>query len=357
MSDKYGRKRTMIWASILQFIAGFFSVFSQNYYQFLILRCLFGFSNGLVSPLTSCYTTEIVPESKRGKFFIHLNNIFALGEIVVILLAILFLDNLEEGNWRALLFCTSMPALAALYFSFKYLIESPRYRLCCTNNKLYQVFQELNHMGYLNNANFLELKDIEKEQLLVWGEASYQRQKDKIGSIRELFKGEDLPITLNLMVMWFSISFVYYGVMLMLPIILIQYNDKNELDYSFVQFLGIFLSSFVEFPSNLAAYFTIDNPKYGRKKSMFYSYLLCSLLCFIVFLTQTDAEVYITALRTTGLGLNSAVSRIGGILMPWISFYFFKFGNAGPFLGFSIVSGLSALCTYIIKFDTSNSKF
>ncbi len=104
-----------------------------------------------MSPLTSCYTTELVPETKRAKFFVHLNNIYALGEIMVVCLAILFLDNLENGNWRALLFCSSMPALAALYFSFKYLIESPRYRLCCTNNKLYEVFEILNEMGRQNN--------------------------------------------------------------------------------------------------------------------------------------------------------------------------------------------------------------
>jgi putative MFS transporter len=66
------------------------------------------------------------------------------------------------------------------------------------------------------------------------------------------------------------------------------------------------------------------------------------------------AEVYETALRTTGLGLNGAMCRIGGILMPWISFSFFTFGDNGPFLAFGIVSMISAISTLTISHDTRN---
>ncbi|EGR30640.1 major facilitator superfamily protein, putative [Ichthyophthirius multifiliis] len=388
MSDVYGRRKTMIWACCLQFITGFLSAFSQDYIQFIILRCLFGFSNGLVCPLTSCYSTEIVPQSKRAKFFVHLSNVFTLGEILVIFLAMILLKNFNEGNWRTLLFLSSIPALISLLLGLKYLIESPRYQLCCTLQNLSRVFINLNYMGKINhNQGFQPLTDHEKQQLLIWSEASYQRQKHKIGSIKQLFKKEYQNLTFKLIVMWFSLSFVYYGITMTFPFIIMNIRNKNmsEDDFEYenkqFDFMGIFLCCFAELPSNILVYFTIDKPAFGRKNSMIYGYFVCTIVCFYIYIFEKNinfmyfflvgivkfsinynfctiypftSEVYETAVRTTGLGLNSGMSRFGGILMPWISFEFFIFGENGPFLAFGIVSAISAIAAFTINHDTRN---
>ncbi len=41
--------------------------------------------------------------------------------------------------------------------------------------------------------------------------------------------------------------------------------------------------------------------------------------------------------------------------MPWVTFWFFAFGDKGPFLSFFIVSGLSAISAITIKQDTTHA--
>jgi putative MFS transporter len=53
------------------------------------------------------------------------------------------------------------------------------------------------------------------------------------------------------------------------------------------------------------------------------------------------AEIYDTKLRGTGTGFNNAVGRIGGAIMPWISYLFFYFGLTGPFLAQAVICLLS----------------
>ena len=172
-----------------------------------------------------------------------------------------------------------------------------------------------------------------------------------------------------------------------LPFIIILIRQKHSLSTqttpsNSIDFAGIFLSCFAELPSNILVYFTIDRPGFGRKNSMTYGYIACSLVCIYIYIIPDNidffyfalvglvkfiinfnfctiypftAEVYETALRATGLGLNSAVSRFGGILMPWISFMFFAFGENGPFLAFGIVSAISAVSSFLIKKDTTEA--
>lgn len=190
------------------------------------------------------------------------------------------------------------------------------------------------------------------------------------------------------MTMWFSLSFIYYGIMYVLPFILIQARHQNtsqsdnseQQKHNGIDFFGIFLSCFAQIPSNALVYFTIDNPKFGRIKGLRFSYLLCCLVCLLIYFLQSTgllffllvalvkflvnycfgiiypftAEVYVTSLRSAGTGFNNSICRIGGVIMPWVTFAFFHFGIKGPFLSFFIVSGLSTISAFTIKYDTTN---
>jgi len=93
--------------------------------------------------------------------------------------------------------------------------------------------------------------------------------------------------------------------------------------------------------------------------NMFLFFLIGSVKFFINFsfcvIFPFTAEIYITALRTTGIGINNSVCRLGGILMPWISVLLFKLGFAGPFLAFALISAVSAYSAYTIPKDTTDT--
>ncbi|KAL4429721.1 hypothetical protein ABPG74_001407 [Tetrahymena malaccensis] len=384
-SDRFGRRKTMIYGCFFQFVFGFLSTFCTGYMQFLVLRGLFGFANGLVNPLTSTYISEIVPKSNRGRFFVHVFNAFPIGEIIIVFFAAIFFSSLDEGNWRALLFIGSIPGLLAYLSSIYYLIESPRYQLCCTSNNSEEVFANLNYMGKLNNEQFEPVTQTEKEYLKEWGKQSYKVQEKKIGDIKELFRGKNYLLTLKLMMMWFSLSFVYYGIVFILPLMILQMRkeegyENNEAESKSMDFFGIFLACFAEIPSNILAFYTIENPKFGRKNSMIICYGICSICCILCYFNASlsgfffflvgcvkffinfsfctifpfTAEVYITALRTTGIGVNNSVCRFGGVIMPWISILLLEVGVTGPFIAFAIISALSAISAYTIEKDTTN---
>jgi len=121
----------------------------------------------------------------------------------------------------------------------------------------------------------------------------------------------------------------------------------------------------------------IDNKKYGRKNSLFYSYLLggvaclcacifrgnmfviClffarfSINCIFSFLYPLSSEVYHTKVRATGLGMCSAFYALGGIAMPFVSLAAFETSPASPFFVFGASFLVGAWACYKLPFDTA----
>ena len=140
------------------------------------------------------------------------------------------------------------------------------------------------------------------------------------------------------------------------------------------------MSVLIEFPANYLASLFIENERVGRKNLIGYSYLLCSISCFLCFIQEEPDEIffflisavkffisvaftvvypftnelYPTHLRATGLSCMSAACRIGGIVMPYIVNLFFIFGPTGPFLAIGAVSLISCFATFSFPSDTAN---
>lgn len=56
-------------------------------------------------PIGILYMTEIVPKDIRGRCLILIQSAFLLGKLYLLLLGIVFLDDLSHGNWRAIALC------------------------------------------------------------------------------------------------------------------------------------------------------------------------------------------------------------------------------------------------------------
>ncbi len=71
---------------------------------------------------------------------------------------------------------------------------------------------------------------------------------------------------------------------------------------------------------------------------------------------EYTAEVYNTMIRTFGLGMASAFSRIGAIVMPWIGIYISNIGIYIPYLIFGIFSFIAGIVTFFLPYDTKDKE-
>lgn len=82
-----------------------------------------------------------------------------VGRMWMLLLAIIFLDSIATGNWRALAITNSIPCLICLIVSIIYLYESPRFLICQGN--INKGVEGINYMGRINDKDYLDLEDDE----------------------------------------------------------------------------------------------------------------------------------------------------------------------------------------------------
>jgi dipeptide/tripeptide permease len=95
--------------------------------------------------------------------------------------------------------------------------------------------------------------------------------------------------------MWFSLSFVYYGINFLLPTMVIKM--RQEMGEIVVKtnnndMFGILLAVLSELPSNHLAIMFIENHKIGRKRLIAYSYLICAFCCFTVFFSKEPTNFF-----------------------------------------------------------------
>jgi len=68
LSDKYGRKRLLIFAGLLFLATGIGTALSRTFAEFIVFRMLGGVGIGLASNISPMYIAEVSPAAVRGKF-------------------------------------------------------------------------------------------------------------------------------------------------------------------------------------------------------------------------------------------------------------------------------------------------
>lgn len=132
MSDKLGRKKLLLLASIIFFVGALGSAFANGYEMLVISRVILGVAVGAASALIPTYLSELAPADKRGGvgtlfqlmimtgiFFAYISN-----EVLAPKGALHFLVGMHD--WRWMLGLAAIPA-AILFFGGLYLPESPRF--------------------------------------------------------------------------------------------------------------------------------------------------------------------------------------------------------------------------------------
>ena len=136
LGDMYGRRKTILYGSVVFFIGGAFQSFTNGMPMMLVGRILAGFGVGALSTIVPVYQSEISPPHNRGKLACieFTGNITGYAASVWVDYFCSYIDN--DWAWRLPLVLQCVMG-ALLGFGSLIICESPRYAVVLELSRLY----------------------------------------------------------------------------------------------------------------------------------------------------------------------------------------------------------------------------
>jgi MFS transporter, AAHS family, cis,cis-muconate transporter len=110
-ADRYGRVRTMVWTMVLFSVGTSALGFTQNYWQFAVIRFVSSLGMGAAWGVCMTLVGEFVPTKHRGKVLGVVGAGYSIGYALSSLLAGWIIPIY---GWRVLFFCSLAPVLLAI---------------------------------------------------------------------------------------------------------------------------------------------------------------------------------------------------------------------------------------------------
>jgi putative MFS transporter len=289
MADRYGRKAILLWTLLIFSVASGLSALATGFGVLCLLRFISGVGLGGELPVASTLVSESVPAKERGRAVVLLESFWAVGWICAALIAYFIIP---KYGWEAAFVIGAIPAIYALYL--RRAIEDP--------------------------PRFLQQKGERKPSL-----------REKIAQVWSL---EYRRSTIMLWILWFTVVFSYYGMFLWLPTVMTLKGFTLLKSFEYVLIMTL-----AQLPGYFTAAYFIE--KFGRKfvlvvylvmtaiSAAWFGYatsvgMLITAGIFLSFfnlgawggLYAYSPELYPTKVRTTGVGLATAMGRIGGVIAP-----------------------------------------
>ena len=127
LSDRFGRKPTMLFSSVLFSVSAIGCAICIGFADLVVYRIVGGVGIGIVSIVSPVYITEISPPARRGTMVSLYQFAITLGFVLAYLVNYLILVNLHVADlWRVMLGAEAVFTL--LFFAVIFFIpESPRW--------------------------------------------------------------------------------------------------------------------------------------------------------------------------------------------------------------------------------------
>ena len=127
LSDRFGRKPTMLFSSVLFSVSAIGCAICIGFADLVVYRIVGGVGIGIVSIVSPVYITEISPPERRGTMVSLYQFAITLGFVLAYLVNYLILVNLHVADlWRVMLGAEAVFTL--LFFAVIFFIpESPRW--------------------------------------------------------------------------------------------------------------------------------------------------------------------------------------------------------------------------------------
>lgn len=127
LSDRFGRKPTMLFSSVLFSVSAIGCAVCIGFTDLVIYRIVGGVGIGIVSIVSPVYITEISPPERRGTMVSLYQFAITLGFVLAYLVNYLILVNLHVADlWRVMLGAEAVFTLLFFFVIF-FIPESPRW--------------------------------------------------------------------------------------------------------------------------------------------------------------------------------------------------------------------------------------
>lgn len=355
LSDLIGRKVGFISTIAIDSVFGLLSAFAPSFAWLVVLRALTGFGVGGTLPVDYSIFAEYLPSKKRGWYLVLLESFWALGAVVAAGLAWLVVPTL---GWRWLFALSAVPGII-IFFIRRSVPESPRYLM--VNGKEQEAVKILRQVAAENKVSLPDEIIIEKPVM-----------QKKMGVV-ELWKPRLRRTTLLLWLIWFAISLGYYGVFTWLP---------NFFRASGMALLPVYQNAFILALAQLPGYFSAAYlvERWGRRRTLGF-YLLASGLFTYLFAAANSLpllvgmgiwmsffalgawgalyaytpEAYPTAVRSTGMGAASGMTRIAGAIAPSLGAALMGASLVVPLTVFAVAYAIGGVAALFLPLETSKT--
>jgi len=177
-TEKYGRKKVLLWVGILFAISAFGSAFATGPYMFSFFRFIGGVGIGVSSVVAPTYISEISTPATRGRLgaMYQFNIVFG---ILIAFLSNYFLQGVGGANdWRWMLGVLAVPSIIYTVMVLG-VPESPRW-LISKKNDLAKAKEILSTIGVANaDAEIASIIESNQHEMLSGNAAQFFNAKNK----------------------------------------------------------------------------------------------------------------------------------------------------------------------------------
>ena len=316
LTDRFGRRRLFTLDIVLFLVAGLAQAFVGEGWQLFVVRLVLGIAIGAEYAIGAPMLAEFVPAKGRGHRLALLEVCWYVGFLASVLVGY---GLLELGlGWRWILATSAVPALVTLVLRYG-LPESPRWLMSRgrTEEARRVVARYLGGDTYFSTENFA-------------GESA------QVAGFRALFARGVRGRTVFVCVFWACLVAPYFAIFTFAPQVLdsLKLSDERA---------GTIASNGIAAVGAVVGLFLVE--RLGRRQMLIGPFWIMAValfvvgfwsgapawvvvLCFAAYaffnalsgnLTAVyPAELFPTEVRTSGVGLASAASRIGAAVGTWL---------------------------------------
>ena len=360
VSDAIGRRLTFLACMAFTAVFGFLSAFSPNVWVLMLTRAICGFGIGGFHTGMTLYT-EFLPMHSRSLQLTLIQCFLAIGAVTQCGLAWI----MKNYSWRALTIVSTFPSLASLVNYF-FLPESPRYLVARgLTERAAKIFRTCDRRN--NSPRKLPTAFNIAVPADLRADCSFTERNAQLVSNPTI-----RLLTWTLCVVWFAVSFAYYGIAFLTA--QLQYGPRDK-------HMSMMIVSVSEIPAY--AFTFLFSVKLGRRRGMTLSSLITvvgmtllalqtylpSLMVLITMFISRGAlavffslsalytsEAFPTPVRSTGFGITSGFARLAGALTPFIAISLNSvsvFAAAAVYVGVLLIG---VYCVTLLPYETKNEQ-
>jgi putative MFS transporter len=365
-TNKYGRRNPSIIGAILIWSFTSCTPLCNSFESLFCIRIFVGLGIGIIVPATTTIITESIPSYYRSFALNNLWTLYPLGIIYICKISSYFIVNEEFLDWRKITFINGYTSIIILFLVVQ-LRESPRYLLI--KGRYDEAYDVLNSIGKSKNIKLSENEKILLKNQAIELNGKINKNNDDF-NIGLFFESKFLLTTLLVGYLWLISSFITYGLLYMLPKIFdnLSHDKLDSLNHMIV-------AMSILFPCPCFRGIISEIKFLGRKNSMMYGFIGATITClclilstehvslfagFLKFFTSISigiisvytSEIYPTNIRSISLGLGNSITRVAGILIPFICEIIEMYFHHGSFLFFIFCSITGVLACYALPYET-----